>query len=306
MFQIIRQDRKYGHVMEQHCLKDRENGNLEYLTFPKLQNTGIVEHLFTTRMGGISKGIFSTMNLSFTRGDDTEAVFENYRRIGKVLGCDVSNMVLSQQTHTTNIRVVSRVDCGKGIVRERDYTDVDGLITDEEGIALVTFFADCVPLYFVDPVHHAIGLAHSGWKGTVAQMAVCMVKKMQEKYGSSPENLITAIGPSICQECYEVSEDVAVQFQRVFTESCEEINQICDKIGYQKNSCVVAPGKEPGKYQLDLWLANVLLLNRAGIMPEHISVTDICTCHNPEYLFSHRASAGRRGNLAAFLMLKES
>ena len=266
---------------------DIGNGTvLEYLTFPLLEETGIVKHLFTTRLGGVSRGEFSSMNLSTSRGDVKEHVFENYRRIADVLGCQVEDMTASHQTHTTNIRRITAEDRGKGILRERDYENVDGLITNEAGVVLVTYYADCVPLYFVDPVHRAIGLAHSGWRGTVGRMGECMIRAMEETFGSKPEELVAGIGPSICRDCYEVSEDVAEQF--------------LDRFGSE----VAVPGKQPGKYQLDLWLANEKILEQAGILAQHIAVTDICTCHNSEYLFSHRASNGRRGNLGAFLMLK--
>lgn len=267
-------------------IQQRQKGDLEYLVFPKLEETGGVEHLFTTRTGGISCGIYSTMNLSFSRGDDPECVSENYRRIGEVLKVEPGHMVASKQTHTTNIHLVTEEDLGNGITRPSAYDDIDGLATDIPGIALATFFADCVPLYFVDPVHKAIGLAHSGWRGTVAGMGACMVQFMQEHFQSDPRDLVAAVGPSICVDCYEVSEEVAEQFREGFPEE------------------VLQNGKAPGKYQLDLWKANESILLKAGILPEHLSVTDVCTCHNPEYLFSHRASHGRRGNLAAFLMLK--
>lgn len=267
-------------------IQQRQKGDLEYLVFPKLEETGVVEHLFTTRTGGISSGIYSTMNLSFSRGDDPECVSENYRRIGEVLKVKPGHMVASKQTHTTNIHLVTEEDLGNGITRPSAYDGIDGLATDIPGIALATFFADCVPLYFVDPVHKAIGLAHSGWRGTVAGMGACMVQFMQEHFQSDPRDLVAAVGPSICVDCYEVSEEVAEQFREGFPEE------------------VLQKGKAPGKYQLDLWKANESILLKAGILPEHLSVTDVCTCHNPEYLFSHRASHGRRGNLAAFLMLK--
>ena len=269
-------------------IQQRQQGELEYLVFPKLEETGVVEHLFTTRTGGVSSGIYSTMNLSFSRGDDPECVRKNYRRIGEVLGTDPEHMVASKQTHTTNIRLATEADLGNGITGPSAYDDVDGLATDIPGIALVTFYADCVPLYFVDPVKKAIGLAHSGWRGTVAGMGACMVQFMREHFHSDPKDLIVAIGPSICVDCYEVSEEVAEQFREGFPEE------------------VLQPGKAEGKYQLDLWKANESILLKAGILPEHLTVTDVCTCHNPEYLFSHRASHGQRGNLAAFLMLKNN
>lgn len=265
-------------------------GGVEYLTFPLLTRTGMVKHLFSTRIGGVSKGIYSTMNLSYTRGDDKEAVDENYRRIAKVLQCDVSDIVCSDQTHTVNLRVVSGQDGGKGIIRPKDYADIDGLLTDEPGLVLATFFADCVPLYFVDTKKKAIALAHSGWRGTVARMGRCVTEKMREVYGTDPADLVAAIGPSICQACYEVGEDVADAFAQEFSGSGQT-----DEILLKKGG---------GKYQLDLWRANEIVLTEAGIPKSQVQVTDLCTCHNSEYLFSHRASQGRRGNLGAFLGLR--
>jgi len=301
MYHIIRMPRKNGAVMKQNSLD-----GVEYLTFPMLTETGVVKHLFTTRLGGVSKGDCATMNLSFQRGDNPEHVLENYRRIGNVLGVDRERMVASKQTHTTNIRLVTKEDMGKGVVRPLDYEDIDGLITMEQGIALVTSYADCVPLYFVDTKQKAIGLAHSGWRGTVQQMGACMVKEMRRQFGTEPENLYAAIGPSICQECYEVSEDVALEFQKLEQENQSILTEIRESGCLGGSGSIIIPGREPGKYQLDLWLANLVILVKAGIPLERISVTDICTCHNPEYLFSHRASKGKRGNLCAFLMLNES
>lgn len=300
---IIRDTRPGGEVMQQN-----RQGELEYLTFPGLEKTGIVRHLFTTRTGGVSQGMYSSLNLSFTRGDDPECVTENYRRIGKLMGCVPDKMVCSDQTHTTNIRLVTEKDGGKGVLYPKDYQDIDGLITDTPGLALSTFYADCVPLYFVDTEHRAIGLAHSGWRGTVGRMGKCMVQAMKEHFGTLPEQVHAAIGPSICQQCYEVSEDVAEAFKELLEEQGAEelLREITQSESYHGDGAVLKPGRETGKYQLDLWLANLLILCQAGIPLQQIEVTDICTCHNPEYLFSHRASQGKRGNLGAFLMLKEN
>ena len=266
-----------------------ENNGVPYFVFKNLENTGLVRHGFSTRLGGVSEGCLSSMNLSFTRGDDPEKVRENFRRMGMVIGFETKDLVLSDQTHTTNVRLVTEADRGKGFDRERDYTDVDGLITDTPGLMLVTIYADCVPLYFVDPVHKAVGLSHSGWKGTVHRIGKVTLERMKEAFGTRPEDVQAAIGPSICQDCYEVSEDVAQAFMDEFAD------QLDDRLVYRKGN---------GKYQLNLWNANERILLEAGICPEHLSITNICTCCNHELLFSHRASHGQRGNLAAFLGLK--
>ena len=205
------------------------------------------------------------------------------------MGVNVEDMVLSKQTHTTNVRVVTAEDKGKGIMQERNYTDVDGMITNVPGICLVTSYADCVPLYFVDPVKKAIGLSHSGWRGTVGKIGKNTVQLMQENFGSKPEDLLAAVGPSVCMDCYEVSEDVIEQFKEAFEKKYWE------DLFYKK---------ENGKYQLNLWEANRLIMLEAGIKEEHISMPGICTCCNPEFLFSHRASHGKRGNLGAFLGIR--
>ncbi len=285
---------------------------LEYLYFPGLAGTGEAA-LFTTRLGGTSRGEYASLNLAFNRGDEQERVLENYRRVGEALGITPEDMVCTHQTHTANIRRVYREDGGKGILRPRDYTDVDGLVTDQPGLALACFFADCVPLYFVDPVRRAIGLAHSGWRGTAAGMGARMTERMAAEFGSRPEDLRAAIGPSICRDCYEVGDEVA----QAFAEAMERIpgrERLLEQIrlgGFYRSGLsglpqVILPGRREGKYQLDLWLANLLILAGAGIPLERIEVTDLCTCCNPEYLFSHRASGGRRGALGAFLMLRKN
>ena len=259
------------------------------LHFPLLEKCSFITHAFTTRMGGVSTGDCTSMNLSFTRGDDEAAVRENYRRIAAALGTDAKQFVCSDQTHTTNVRRVTKADAGKGVVIPKDYTDVDGLITNEPGIVLSTFYADCVPLYFVDPVHRAIGLSHSGWRGTVNKMGQVTIEAMKREFGSRAADLYCAIGPSICQDCYEISRDVAEEFMKAFP---EHVNDILLQ-------------KSEEKFQLDLWKANEIVMLESGVLPEHLAVTNICTCCNPTELFSHRASKGKRGNLAAFLMIKE-
>lgn len=262
---------------------------LVLLQYPQLQALDMVKHCFTTRMGGVSKNEFSSLDLSFNRGDDIEAVKENFRRVAEAMEVPAGQIVCSDQTHTTNVRKVTAEDAGSGLTKERPYHDVDGLITDVPGLMLATFYADCVPLYFVDTEHHAIGLSHSGWRGTVGRMGAATIWAMQKHYGTDPKHLICAIGPSICQDCYEVSEDVAEAFAKEFPDNEKEILK----------------SKGSGKYLLDLWRANEIVFMEAGVPKEQIVTTNLCTCCNPKLLFSHRASHGKRGNLGAFLMIKE-
>lgn len=268
---------------------DREKNGVRYLQFPALLKPEVCRHLFSTRIGGISEGDLGSMNLSYTRGDKPENVDENFRRIADILECELDDFVLSHQTHTTNVRVVTGEDKGKGITKERDYEDVDGLITNIPGIVLSTFYADCVPLFFLDPVKKAIGLSHSGWRGTVNKMGMVTVQKMTEEYGCNPKDIYAVIGPSICVDCYEVSMDVAQEFMVAFADA-DNLNKI------------VLPKNEE-KAMLDLWQANLAVLSEVGIPVENISLPDICTACNKDILFSHRASNGKRGNLGAFLSL---
>lgn len=260
---------------------------IPYISFNALEQTGMVVNAFSTRQGGVSVGCLESMNLGFNRGDLDENVLKNHKIFAKAVGFPYENIVTTNQTHTTNVRVVTKEDCGKGITKDRDYSDVDGLITNVPGIVLTTYYADCVPLYILDPVNKAIGLSHSGWKGTVKRIGDNTLKLMNENYGTNPKDVICCIGPSICQDCYEISEDVANEFINEFGKN--------NKILYNKGN---------GKYQLNLWESVKQVFLDAGVEYDNIYTTDICTCCNKDELFSHRGHHGKRGNLAAFLMLK--
>lgn len=268
---------------KEYIFDEKQVGEVLYLSYPLLEKTGLVKHGFSTRIGGVSEGIYSSMNLSFTRGDADSAVRENYRRMAKALDVREDSFVFSAQTHTTNVYKVTLDN------RNEKLQDVDGLITNVPELCLVTSYADCVPLYFVDPVHRAIGLSHSGWRGTVGKIGEVTLRKMADEYGTRAEDVIAAIGPSICQDCYEVSEDVIDKFSETFD------SKHWDDLFYQKAN---------KKYQLNLWKANEIILSEAGVRRENIAVTNVCTNCNPDILFSHRASKGQRGGLAAFMALK--
>ena len=268
---------------EAHIFDIREKEGVPYLVYPLLEDTGVVKHGFSTRLGGVSTGNCATMNISTTRGDSPEAVEENRRRIASAIGVKPEDMTYTHQTHTTNVAVVKEEDRGAR------FMETDGMVTNVPGICLVTFYADCVPLYFVDPVHRAIGLTHSGWRGTVGRIGRITVEKMAENYGTDPKDVIAAIGPSICQDCYEVGRDVICRFRENFPEEC------WPDLFYNKGD---------GKYQLNLWKANEYVFAEAGIRREHTAVTNVCTHCNPDILFSHRTTGEKRGNLSAFLALK--
>lgn len=278
-----------GIKMHEYLNKIVDN-KLPLIRYDLLDELPFVTHGFTTRLGGVSEGIFSSMNLSFTRGDDEEKVLKNYGIIAEEIGYTVEDFVASDQTHTTNIRIVTREDRGKGIIRKKDYTDIDGLMTNEKGVVLFTYYADCVPLFFADRTKQVIALSHSGWRGTANRMGAVTVEKMCEVFGSKKEDIVCAIGPSICRDCYEVSADVKSEFEGTFNE--EDIKQIFTR-------------KADGKYLLDLWKANEIILTEAGILAANIENRRICTCCNKDILFSHRGLNGKRGNLAAFMAIKE-
>lgn len=265
-----------------------EERNIPVLTFPRLSQLDMIGHAVTTRLGGVSEGYFRSLNLKTGLGDPDENVQKNFEITAQALHVRPDQFVLSDQTHTVNVRTVTEADAGKGVTRPRDYTDVDGLVTNVPGLVLSIFTADCVPVFLVDPVRRAIGLVHSGWRGTVGRISREAIRKMQANYGTEPADMICAIAPSICQDCYEISEDVADRFKKEFAGHEEEI--LIDK--------------HNGHYQLDLWQSNRIVLEEAGVKPENIAVTDICTCCNPDLLFSHRASHGRRGVFGSFLYLK--
>lgn len=266
-----------------------EKKGVPFLKFPIFEKYPII-HGFSSRLGGVSTGDCAAMNLSFTRGDRLEDVKENHRIFADVVGYDVEQLVLTEQVHSTNILRVGKKDTGEVFCPDRSIKETDGLVTDEPGVVLMTFFADCVPLMFYDTVKHAVGNAHSGWRGTVQRMGQNMVEKMQQEFGSCPENMIAVVGPSICQKCYEVSEEVITEFQNAFDK------RYWDDLFYKKPD---------GHYELDLWRANQIILEEAGVKKENICVSSLCTNCHPDLLFSHRFTKGRRGNLAAVIGLRE-
>lgn len=264
-----------------------------YISFPVLSEIPFIRHGFSTRLGGVSTGIFSTMNFgseSSSYNDEPANIEENYRRIANSIGVDVNSIVVSKQVHKTKIRLVEETDCGKGLFIPRDYDEIDGLITNKPNITLVTKYADCVPLFFVDTKNKAIGLTHSGWRGTVLKIGKITVEEMQVAFGSNPEDITAVIGPSICGVCFEIGEEVAVEFMSAFPD-------------FEQDHILIS--KPNQKFQCDLWAANRAVLLAAGLKPENITVSGVCTSCNSDLLFSHRKTQGKRGSLAAFLAMTE-
>lgn len=269
-------------------LNIKKNEGVTFLTYPAFEDVEWLVHGFSTRLGGVSQGIYSSMNLSFTRGDEESCVRENYNRIAAAMGFRAENIVTSDQTHTCNVRKVTEKDRGKGIVTPRDYTDIDGMITNVPSLVLATFYADCVPLYFVDTRNKAIGMAHAGWRGTAGAMAEKMLERMKKEYGTEPSDVKVGIGPSIGACCFQVDDPVV----NIFNENFDFAHKY------------ITDDNEKGKYKIDLWGVNKELLIRNGVKAENIEIGNICTKCNPDIFYSHRVMGEQRGTMAAFLFLK--
>lgn len=279
-----RQKRKFM-LIKNYSLKNKEQ--LPLLVFPEWDRMEGIRHCFTTRKGGVSEGCLSSLNLGWNRGDADENVEENYRRVAEYFGCRREDFVGLAQIHSDRLRVIRKEEAMEHGPRAWDRVEADGLVTNAEGLVLLTMHADCTPLYFYDPKKRVIALVHSGWKGTLLKIGAKAVSTMTQEFGCAPSDIYAAIGPVICRSCYEVSEDVALPFRQSGV------------------SEALFSGKREGKYQLDLTEANRLILLSAGIREEHLTIGSVCTCCQPELLFSHRATGGKRGNCGALLMMLE-
>lgn len=261
-------------------------GEVVYYSFPSFDQISFVRHGFSTRLGGVSEGTFSSMNLSFTRGDAPAAVRENFDRFCAAIRVQADDVVISAQTHTANVKIVTAEDRGRGITREKEYTDVDGLITNDPNVVLCTQYADCVPLFFVDPVKRVVATSHAGWRGTAAGIAAVTVDKMVEVFGCRREEILAGIGPSIGYCCFEVDAPVYDAFCQVpvFDEGCYTANL-------------------NDKFHINLQEVNRRWMLKSGISAEHITVTDLCTKCHPDVFWSHRVTGDARGSLAAFIAI---
>lgn len=263
--------------------------SVPFLYFKRLAAHPDVKHGCSTRVGGVSEGYFSSMNLGFGRGDSDENVMENYDRLCNAMGFSKEQVVLPDQVHDTVVRRATKADCGKGIMKPRDYSCVDAQITNEPGVALAVFGADCVPVFFYDPVTRSIGTVHAGWRGTIGRIAEKTVQAMEKEFGSQAEHMEAYIGVSICKDCYTVGGEVAELFMKEFPEAITQ----------------TAEQEKDGTCQLDLWQVNHIILEQAGVKPENIVIGGVCTkCHS-DVLYSHRVMGNDRGSLAGFLMLAD-
>lgn len=258
-----------------------------YFTFPLFERQANLKHCFSSRVGGVSDGIFKSMNLNAGRGDDAKKVDQNLKIICDAVSIDKNTLVTGAQTHSVNVRHVTLENKGIGIYKPKDKTDVDALITNDKNLTLMTFHADCVPIYFYDTKNKAIGLAHAGWRGTVNEIVKEVINAMNKAFKTQSEDIIAAIGPSIGPCCFEVEKDVASKFyelKHLKTESF--IKKASDK-----------------KFYINLWEVNKQILLNCGVKPSNIAISNVCTSCYSELLFSHRKSRGKRGTMAAMLCL---
>jgi len=240
-------------------------------------------------LDGVTAG-FTTrqaLNSALHVGDDPVSVLRNREKITDRLGWNFASFTCAEQVHSNHVYVVTSEDSGRGRSdRESAIQDTDALITNEPDVLLAMFFADCVPLYFYDPVTESLGLAHAGWKGTVAEIAVKTVEKMQAVYGVQPENILAAIGPSIGSCCYEVDDNVLRNVRPLL--AADDLN-------------VIKPGETEGRARLDLKHLNRQLMIKAGIMPSRIEISSWCTSCRTDLLFSHRKEKGATGRMMSWL-----
>ncbi|MBQ8355763.1 MAG: peptidoglycan editing factor PgeF [Oscillospiraceae bacterium] len=259
----------------------KKQGTLEYLTAEGIP----VPHCFTTRYGGVSTGTQASLNLAFGRGDSMENVEKNLRILGNALGFDPEKLVLTRQTHSDIVRVVTEADCN-GFCH-KDYPECDALVTNTPGVSLLVFTADCTPLLLHDPVTGAVGAAHAGWRGTAQAIGAKTVEAMVKNFGCDVKNIRAAIGPNIAQCHFETDVDVPDAMRAAFGEGVEPFIE-----------------KRGEKYHLDLKQINAMILRRAGV--EHIELSDACTYCQCGRFWSHRVTKGERGSQGAVITCKEA
>lgn len=256
---------------------------------PLFANQQNLIHGFSSRFGGLSKMPYTGLNLGLTSGDDMETVKKNRILYANALGISPEQVVVGFQVHGTQIARVTTEDCGKGFLDAVSaLPDTDGLVSAERGVALMTLYADCVPVLFYDAYQQVIAVCHCGWRGTVNRMAAKTAGVMMHEYGCKAEHILAAIGPSISLSHYEVDETVLAQFEQAFS--------FADQL-------IVPTDAHHGK--LDLWKANSLQLQEIGVLPQHIDVSELCTYQHAKQFYSHRAEHGVTGRNAAMLMLRE-
>ena len=280
-------------------------GEVKWLTFPELDAYPELVHAFTTRHGGVSTGEKTSLNFGKGPDETWDNILENYRILAAALSEEAGlpglvnreHMVRTDQTHTANVLTVTEEHLSMGILREREYTNIDGLITSKRGIALITSHADCNALFFYDPKQQAIGLAHSGWKGTLQEIGTQIIRQMSTEFDTQPEDVIVGIGPALCQTCFEVDEDVAQKFYRK--------NPAWQTMAFQREIGICSEtGEERWKHYIDLKSVVRETLMRSGVKPENIHDMGLCSKCRPDLFYSYRGQKGKNGNMVSLVMLR--
>lgn len=259
-------------------------GDLVYYSVRAFDKCG-VHNMYTTKAGGVSKNQYSSLNFSLGDDEKEKNVIKNYEIALSAIGCDINSLVCTKQVHGNNVLTVTKSDCGKGVLRPHGW-EADGLITQEKGVTLAAYYADCAALAFFDPKREVIGVAHAGWRGAVAHIASKTVEKMAEQFQCDPADILVSVGPCICKSCFQVGEEV-----------CEQVLS-----GYGNDAETLILNTANGSY-LDLAGLNQLDLLNGGVRNENISMSGLCTCCNSHRFWSHRKTNGIRGKHAVFMCM---
>ncbi len=262
-------------------------GGVVFHTADALSAAGGIAHGFATRLGGVSTGPCAQLNLGLTRHDRPEAVRENYARFCAAVGTDAGSLVMTHQVHQDTVRQARRADVLADLFDPIPY-EADGLVTNEPGLCLTIYYADCIPVLLYDPVQKAIAAVHSGWRGTALGIVPKAVRELTERYGSRPEDLLAAIGPGIGPCCFETHDDVPTAMAAQLGEGV---------LAY------ITALETPGKFSVDLKGVLTWQLAAAGLSPHHVEVLRQCTGCHPALWWSHRKLGDRRGNQAAMIQL---
>lgn len=252
-----------------------------YFKSSLLETEPDIQHFFTSRLGGVSRGNIEGLNLGFRVGDDIDSVKQNYHIIAMDFDIPYGGITSAKQTHSKDVRIITETEKGCGVSRLSETFEADGLITNCKGIALTVFYADCVPILLSDGKTGVVAAVHSGWRGTVSRIAENAVNIMKNEFGSNPENIKAAIGPSIGKCCFETGEEVACNFDSDLVRS-----------------------EDNGKFKVDLWEANRRILEKSGLCEENIDVLGICTICQSDILYSYRTHGDRTGRMGAVIMIK--
>lgn len=291
------------HTEENYRL--HQQGEVKWVTFPELDAYPELVHAFTTRHGGVSTGEKTSLNFGKGPDETWDNILKNYRILAAALSEEAGkaglvnreHMVRTDQTHTANVLTVTEEHLSMGILREREYTDIDGLITNKRGITLITSHADCNALFFYDPKQQAIGLAHSGWKGTLQEIGAQIIRQMSTEFDTQPEDVIVGIGPALCQTCFEVDEDVAQKFYQK--------NPAWKTMAFQREIGICSEtGEERRKHYIDLKSVVRETLMRSGVKPENIHDMGLCSKCRPDLFYSYRGQKGKNGNMVSVMMLR--